>query len=338
MSKVYIIGAGASADIGLPTGTKIKEVIKDILTTNSFTIKQEGKLIPRVFLSHKYLLEYGEEIKYLKRNLDLAYSIDTLVENSNDQKITDLAKFAIFAAILQEESKSKIFVDNIYNPVDFASKNIKDSWYIKFFQIVSKRKKITNNLESLKDLFSNITFIVFNYDRCLEFMLFNIFRRYFVLNYNNAIKLVESLNIIHPYGSLGKITDIGYGGNYSNIDFDFNIYQATKKIKTYSEATSKESLELISNAISNSTHRIFLGFSYERQNMEILKARGMYQSTHCYGTSYSMSEINTEHTENLIREIMPGTKHHDNNDEVTIVKLKNIACSEFFTEFEKVIE
>lgn len=58
----------------------------------------------------------------------------------------------------------------------------------------------------LEDIFRNISFIFFNYDRCIEFYLWIALQDYFNITSQEAAKLVQTkLKIIHPYGSLGPI-------------------------------------------------------------------------------------------------------------------------------------
>jgi hypothetical protein len=54
-------------------------------------------------------------------------------------------------------------------------------------------------------LFENASFIIFNYDRCLEQFLVNALPRLYAISETEADSIVHNINIIHPYGSVGEL-------------------------------------------------------------------------------------------------------------------------------------
>ena len=60
--------------------------------------------------------------------------------------------------------------------------------------------------ENVSQIFDNVSFIVFNYDRCIEhFLLFVLQNAYGISDREAGKILVEKLRIIHPYGVVGDI-------------------------------------------------------------------------------------------------------------------------------------
>ena len=89
-------------------------------------------------------------------------SIDNLMDaHRTDEDISFIGKLAITKAILAAERKSKLYRKPGEREFTFA--DIAGTWLMPFFQIASEGVK-----ENAAQIFENVTFIVFNYDRCIE--------------------------------------------------------------------------------------------------------------------------------------------------------------------------
>ncbi len=65
--------------------------------------------------------------------------------------------------------------------------------------------QLGTNRRELERVFSQIGFIIFNYDRCVEQYLYWAFQTVAGLNPGNAAFAVERIPIVHVYGSLGQL-------------------------------------------------------------------------------------------------------------------------------------
>jgi hypothetical protein len=69
-------------------------------------------------------------------------------------------------AILEAENKSSLY----FNPQShqtIAFSDNAETWLVKFMRILSQERR----LEDVEKIFDKVSFIVFNYDRCLEHFL-----------------------------------------------------------------------------------------------------------------------------------------------------------------------
>ena len=212
MKTTFIIGAGASKEVGLPTGDKLKSKISDLLNikfdfsqmiSGDYTIEQALRIIAsKEPKSDKGINPFLDEAWHITDSLPLAISIDHLVDSQRrNDKLTICAKLGIIVSILGAEKESKLFVDhrNSQNALDFSS--IQNTWYRPFFQILTENCTISDLPERLK----SVSFIVFNYDRCLEQFLYHSIRRYYKLKDCDAADLVDQIEIYHPYGCIGSL-------------------------------------------------------------------------------------------------------------------------------------
>lgn len=71
-------------------------------------------------------------------------------------------------------------------------------------QMLSGDVLIYEALRSVRPLcFRRLTFIVFNYDRCLEHYLFHAFQNFYQVGREVAADLVKGIRIFHPYRAAG---------------------------------------------------------------------------------------------------------------------------------------
>src|SRR6185295_10588589 len=83
------------------------------------------------------------------------------------------------------------------------------------------------------EAFLNVAFIVFNYDRCLEhFLEYALFGLYGIPR-RDAASLVRKLTIIHPYGTIGDLQALPFGGTKDSYP---ELFPLASRIKTYTES------------------------------------------------------------------------------------------------------
>ncbi len=128
-----------------------------------------------------------------------AISIDNFIDTHKDDKNIELSgKLAIVRAILDAEQNSLMYVAPS-NPFKFS--DLDKTWYSSFMKL------LTENCpkEELSKRFQSISFIVFNYDRCIEHFLYSSLQNYYDITPEEAATFISSLEIHHPYGTVGNL-------------------------------------------------------------------------------------------------------------------------------------
>lgn len=153
-------------------------------------------------------------------------------------------------------------------------------------------------ITSVRDFKSlKVKFITFNYDRSLEYFLFETCRATFNINHTEAYKLVQELNIIHLYGSLLEdpknlettFTRSPYGKSFS----DEEVYQLSEKIDFMRISSPSLKDYTITDIIEDAKNIVFLGFGFDEFNLSklgelILKYKNVFAS------GYNISEARRE--------------------------------------------
>jgi len=115
--------------------------------------------------------------------------------------------------------------------------------------------------ENVSEIFDRVSFINFNYDRCVEHFLFHALQKLYTLPEKDAKAIVDNLNIIHPYGIVGD-------GDFGNTSADY--VALADGIKTYTEQVGNADVMLSLGAeVARAEAMVFLGFAYHSQNMEL---------------------------------------------------------------------
>lgn len=292
---VFVIGAGASFELGLPLGTQLREQISEKVDirynlsrpiSGDYQINEHLREIARENgdpsingLLHKCWL--------MRDALPGAISIDNLIDaHRSDVEFAEIAKMAIAKSILQAERRSKLFV-NRQNGDEFNLRQVDGTYLIPLLQLLTENV----SAEGVENLFSDASFIIFNYDRCLEFFLPNALSAYYGLNLPDATAIVDRARIIHPYGTVG---DLGQGTSLATAGFgagETNIRHIAKGIRTFSEGLADDTIgENIRSLVGDADQVVFLGFAFHPMNMEIIDPKGSVLMQKLFGTTIGLSE------------------------------------------------
>jgi hypothetical protein len=175
---VFIVGAGASFDYGMPLGAGW--VATTVRATNFWWDHRVShqpsrgdealydNLQPRCGGDQNKIKLYVRSAQMLASSLSSAVSIDdALYQLSEFPEVVELGKVCIIRAILEAESKSalKIPTDVGHLPPDAGN----DGWIEQMFSMAITGLKQS---EFRKKAFAQVTFINFNYDRCIEHYIF----------------------------------------------------------------------------------------------------------------------------------------------------------------------
>lgn len=144
-----------------------------------------------------------------------------------------------------------------------------------------------------------MSFIIFNYDRCIEHFLINALSLVYTMPLEDAASIVSDLNIIHPYGTVGDLpllssnSPVPYGPLRGSDKFDYTIL--AERIKTYTEQIGgAEETNAIRNEMRRAECIVFLGFGYHEQNLALLDPGEQLKSIPVFGTAHGFSGHNCQ--------------------------------------------
>lgn len=289
----FVIGAGASFDLGLPLGDTLRDRIIEVLVDDpnrsiGFTDESIAKIlrdraVQEVGLSSwpTRIVAYRHAAGIIRGGLPFARSIDTFIDGLRHvDHIEFLSKLAIATVILRGEagaplSQRQVFAANAEAIRAERLRRLLASWHTELTQILYDG----HSVETLDQVFEHAAFVVFNYDRCLEeFLTISLMRR-FNLERRHAEKLVEKCAIVHPYGLVGASNPDADGYiPFGQVD-DRQLVAATLRIRTFTETMESEVSERIKDLVAQADVLVFMGFGWLPQNMELLHVGQRFTTT-----------------------------------------------------------
>lgn len=300
---VFVVGAGASHEFGLPVGSQLQDQIshQTMLKVERGSIQAFSHnanfldLLPAAAGLQSYTasdkLRLAEKSVDISAGVRLAASIDNYLHaQQSDAELVAIGKLAIAKCILEAEQASTLAYKT--NGFGFAgarsqgaTKEPHNSWLGVLIKVLSAGRDFNAFCKAV----STITFVCFNYDRCIE--------RYFscatALIYPklhfDIHTLENSLHIVHPYGSLGDLLpQQGVNGTFGRSrDPDF-ILSAAKGIRTFTEGMESDVRKRIGDAFSEAQNAIFLGYGFISVNDDFLFGGGPFQMLSVLGTTYGI--------------------------------------------------
>ena len=285
---VFVVGAGASHEYGLPLGGQLITRIADSLTFGLLSETGFRGPVATALLSQGFsLADVQDAAKWLSFGLTSQVSIDRLIGARREAPLqVRLGKLAIAEAIFRAEHESeKLYPlavskdDAIIRQKLFESR---DSWLGQLMLHLGGGL----NRTTIKRAFEGVTFVVFNYDRCIELHLYNLLRFAFQMEKDEACDTLQSISIHHVYGSLGPLTfrssgDVNFG------DFGADLNASADRIRTFTEDSDNSTLIPIHIAMQEADKVVYLGFGYEELNCRLIVRDGKNIEAHkAWGTAY----------------------------------------------------
>jgi hypothetical protein len=266
---VFIIGAGASADYGMPLGGTLAAAIAAdanfYFERSALTRGDAGLLeLLRSKCDRDTADRYFEAGRRLAAAISSCVSVDdALYLLSEFPEAVQLGKICIVRSILQAEHNStlKLWPETGQMRPDAG----RDGWIEQMFSMA-----ITNyKLGELQHAFDNVTFINFNYDRCLAHYVYWSLQRV-GLTEEDAKTIVGGLSIIRPYGTLGSILPGARDWLRFGATAHLDVFNTMNRIRTYTESEALHDKEHLQRGMMDAAIYIFLGFGFHRQNLELL--------------------------------------------------------------------
>jgi len=278
---VLILGAGASHEYEFHLGRRLMfEVLKACADPKLKGLCDAARIDPEPLA---LLASVG--------HLAQAPSIDTLLEYRTE--FAEVGKAAIAYVMIPQEK------DVVLSPRE------KQRWYEYLFQRMLDQARVADDFAK-----NQLAIVTFNYDRSLEFFLFQALRNMYNIDEAKTVEIMKAIPIIHIYGKLGEPSFMDSNGRRYGTPVNYDeIRKCVDGIKIISERDShssecQEARELLKHA-----ERIcFLGFSYDATNLKRIlpsKVKGRI-----YGTTYEMGNAEVLRAEELLRAPMSAAGKH----------------------------
>ena len=266
---LFVVGAGASREAGLPIGSELAAQIGDLLASE-YQLGQTSIEASEFFDALRSYCDgdafeaYLEAARKISDNIGAVNSIDNYIhKHQHDPYIAKCAKAAIVYTILKAERSSLLApaLDS-KGRRRISYSNLSDTWFIPFGRMLTEGV----TAYEVEDVFLNISIICFNYDRCIEHFLTNWLMDIYSIDSVRVRCLFSSLKIFRPYGIAGEYFDhpsIMRQTSFGQDNISHNVQMSSKAIRTYTE--QGDDIELssgIHDAVSSAETIVFLGFAF----------------------------------------------------------------------------
>jgi hypothetical protein len=341
---LFVVGAGASFEVGFPVGRDLKAEIAarlDIKFEDGFAQSSGDRELTAALheLVRRQDGQRGDINPWLHKAwqmsdaLPQAVSIDNYIDAREDPEIAELGKLAIVRSIAQAERRSSLFFDNEGSRVAAIS-NAANTHYHSMFQLLSEGLRTS----SAGSIFDHVGIISFNYDRSLEWYLVNAIANFFAMPIHLAEEILGSLQIVHPYGTLGPLPTssgrrsgaVGYGSDVRSRD----LVSLARTIHTFTEQLSDPTISSqIEAQVTAAEHIVFLGFGYHDINMQTLATTKKTSLRRVFGTALGVSKSDLEAIGLTIRMAFQGIGPDRFADRPDIQLRSDLKCAGIFDEY-----
>jgi hypothetical protein len=291
---VFVLGAGSSYDFGMPLGKDLKKIIAEKLNFERFEFNNPvGSNSDKVILEALRKEKYSGSAKTTGQFLKAIDTFDTIDEflasNPEDKEFQLCGKLGIVKSILDAEADSSLAIKEAGEESDYSF--FKDGQTGTYLGPLIKQIKREVTVNDFDKLFQKVSFINFNYDRCLERGLLLGLAQSFPFDSvpeGEFNQWVKSAKIIRPFGSVGSYwsgekNHVPFGGyKYMNVSEKAEkLLELVKGIKTFSENDSEiNSIDLIQKEMYSAHNIVFLGFHFHAPNLNLLSPGPHFDNPH----------------------------------------------------------
>jgi len=275
------------------------------------------------------------------KGLGLAESIDSYLDLHRENKeVSLMGKMAIIEAILAAEEKAyKRIFNSEHTVIDLNF--IEETWYAKLLRHLTRGKP----KEDIDNIFKNISFIIFNYDRAVELIFPMLLSYLYDVDLETAVSSFEKATIIHPYGKVGNLLHPSQGWARGFGKKSKYLSEQALEINTFTEGESDITLaQSIDDAVARASTIVFLGYGFIEMNNSILMRAPIKKVERVFGTTKGLSNSDVTSISESIRYgfRQPRTVIIDSTSDKVIVRdrlskeslyLTNKTCSAFFDEY-----
>jgi len=177
---------------------------------------------------------------------------------------------------------------------------------------------------------ANLSFITFNYDRCIGKYLLNYAAHTLFKSVEQVAGSVGEVPVLHPFGQLGALEHLGALGS-AEVRFGEDdpryLWPAARGIKTFTEELDSAHGQRVRQQVDTARTVVFLGFQYHEPNMRILFGETGLRGKRVFGTTFGMSDR---------RKLQLQGSLQNNGNTVTLASMK---CDAFIAQYgEEIFE
>ncbi|MHB1142635.1 MAG: hypothetical protein ACYC1T_12890 [Sulfuricaulis sp.] len=339
---LIVVGAGASKEGNLPTGSELKQRIATLLdirfehgyrqiSGDHIVCDAIRHAIRRGVPDARDINPHLHSAWRIRDAMPQAISIDNFIDShQGDVKLELCGKLAIVRSILEAERNSLLYVDSMTRNGSLNYQSLEGTWFNAFMQLLTENCRA----DQLEERLSKIELIVFNYDRCIEHFLFHSLQTYYGIDSNRAANIVCGIKIYHPYGTVGALPwyDREHAIEFGAEPDPRQLVDLADQIKTFTEGTDPDSSDVVAirNGLVESHIVLFLGFAFHRLNLDLIRPSGEKilnsEDLRYFGTAKGISNSDCEGIKiELIK--LGGPKYKN-------IALRNdLSCSQLFREY-----
>jgi hypothetical protein len=266
-STVLVLGAGASAPYGFPSGhALLLNVLNDLPSSLSKLAKGRADVVRDILMERQ--IEERLVYEFLQRLSKSGQpSVDLFLERNPEY--VDIGRLATVLSLMPCEKETDLTDINI-----LSTENGK-RWYWHLFQQLDAR---AGEFPS-----GDVSIITFNYDRSLEQYLFVALKNSYNLTDSECLRKLSSLPVLHVHGSFGSLpwrrprdqAAMPYG---EELDPQL-CWKVADEIKIPSDASrSSPVFEEARDRISTARRVYFLGFGCHDDNLRRLGVREIWET------------------------------------------------------------
>ncbi len=343
---VFVVGAGASQEAGLPFGKTFREEIASRLAIDFDPVRGQthgDKVITQAIINHCRAAspqlnadELFAVCHRISRAMTQASSIDKFIDNhANDERIALCGKLAIVRAILAAEERTSMLERPAANRyVNFVS--FEETWYNRFWRLLIDR---CTSIQDITKRLAQVLLVIFNYDRCVEQFLYCSLKNYFDCSDETAANVLTHLRVYHPYGTVGLLSwQKSPGVPFGADSHASQVIGYASGIRTFTEKLEPTSPDVrsIRAAIYEASRVVFLGFGFDEDNVRLLTTdieSPIGRRTKFFATALGLSDSNVAA---VIRQLHGMKRHASLVDDSLYYFVNNkLACVGLFDEYWK---
>jgi len=265
---VYVIGAGASTEFGsMPVGQELARSIQKLADDDLSGSDNRPVIRKAISMAGGYGAAHEKALGRIRDSILTRDSIDDFVAEWNDQDcLADVARYCIAHEILRGERATALGAISIQNmTIPQGMERLRGTW----LDAIVRYSNSHFPRRSLVDALSCSSFVTFNYDRCIEFYLYNYFSHSLGMAPAEAGRALREIHIEHVYGVAGHLPELGGNVPFGQADPSW-LYEAASPIKTYCESVESDRLDRIQRKLNGADRIVFLGCAFHEQNLDLL--------------------------------------------------------------------